>query len=176
MGMGEGDGGRHAGWSAWFDQNAAGLILFARQWTDTHADAEDVVQDVFVRFWRSGRQLDAASDPKAYLFASVKRAALDSRRGRLRRDRREAEAGRDRLADEPLFRSDAERDEWRVEVESALALLPGPQREVLVLKVWAGLTFPEVAAVVGVSPNTAASRYRYALEALRRRLAERALP
>jgi RNA polymerase sigma-70 factor (ECF subfamily) len=172
--MGEEGVGSGAVWSEWFDQNASALILFARQWTDSHADAEDVVQDVFVRFWRSGRgrQRVGADDPKAYLFASVKRAALDHRRGRLRRERREVEAGRDRKAVEPLFRSTAERDEWRAEVESALSRLPEPQREVLVLNIWGGLTFPQIAAVVGVSPNTAASRYRYALQALRRSLAE----
>lgn len=62
-------------WERWFDQHAATLVLFARQWTDCHADAEDVVQEAFVRFWKSGR--NRASDAKAYLFACVKRAALD---------------------------------------------------------------------------------------------------
>jgi len=161
-------------WESWFDATAPALVLFARQWTDSHADAEDVVQEAFVRFWRAGRH--AAEDPKAYLFASVKRAALDARRGRLRRRRREAEAGRDRRPNEPVFESALERDEWRAGVEAALATLPEGQREVLVLKVWGGLTFPQIAAVLGVPPNTAASRHRYALEALRRRLAEEAVP
>jgi RNA polymerase sigma-70 factor (ECF subfamily) len=163
-----------AGWEAWFAETGPALVLFARQWADSHADAEDLVQDAFVRFWRAGRQ--RAEDPKAYLFASVKRAAIDLRRGRLRRARHEAEAGRVRRPTEPLFDSPLERDEWRAGVEAALGRLPEGQREVLVLKLWGGLTFPQIAAVVGVGPNTAASRYRYALQAVRRQLAEEAVP
>jgi len=46
--------------------------------------------------------------------------------------------------------------------------LPAPQREVITLKVWGGLTFAEIAATLDIPPNTAASRYRYGLEELRR--------
>jgi RNA polymerase sigma-70 factor (ECF subfamily) len=166
------------GWDDWFDATAPALLLFARQWADSHADAEDVVQEAFVRFWRARRR--GVGDPKAYLFACVKRAALDARRARLRRQRREAEAGsgagRGGGPGEPLFDSPLERDEWRAGVESALARLPEAQREVLVLKVWGGLTFPQIGAALGVPPNTAASRHRYALLALRRQLAEEAVP
>lgn len=167
-------GGMDADWQAWFDATAPALVLFARQWVGSHADAEDVVQEAFVRFWRSGRHV--AEDPSAYLFASVKRAALDARRGRLRRERREADARQARPGDDSVFANDVERDEWRVEVEAALSRLPGPQREVLVMKVWGGLTFPRIAAALGIPANTAASRYRYALDALRQALAKEALP
>jgi DNA-directed RNA polymerase specialized sigma24 family protein len=50
---------------------------------------------------------------------------------------------------------------------AAVAALPEAQREVVALKIDAGLTFAEIAAVTGTSLNTAASRYRYALEKLR---------
>ena len=155
-------------WDAWFDANAPALILFARPWTASHSDAEDVVQEAFVRFWRVGRH--RAQDPKAYLFATVKRVALDSRRSELRRERRESEVVRNRAPNEPVFETTVERDEWRDGVEAALASLPESQREVLVLKVWGNLTFPQIAEVTGVSSNTAASRFRYGLEALRKAL------
>jgi RNA polymerase sigma-70 factor (ECF subfamily) len=41
---------------------------------------------------------------------------------------------------------------------------------VLALKIWGGLTFAQIAAQLGIPPYTAASRYRYALAALRRDL------
>lgn len=52
----------------------------------------------------------------------------------------------------------------------ALAHLAEEQREVIVLRFWHGLTFEEIAEVTHVSPNTAAGRYRYGMDHLRRRL------
>ena len=52
-------------------------------------------------------------------------------------------------------------------LEQALPTLPDEQREVLALKIDGGLTFAEIGALLGVGLNTAASRYRYALEKLR---------
>jgi RNA polymerase sigma-70 factor (ECF subfamily) len=48
--------------------------------------------------------------------------------------------------------------------------LPEEQREVLALKIWGEQTFEQIGASLGVPPNTAASRYRYALKTLRREL------
>ena len=56
------------------------------------------------------------------------------------------------------------------EIEAALQRLPAEQREVLVLKIWNELTFEQIAETLGIPPNTAASRYRYALAALRKEL------
>ena len=59
----------------------------------------------------------------------------------------------------------------RLAVESALRELPDEQREIIVLRVWGQMTFEEVAAALDISPNTAASRYRYGLAKLKERLA-----
>jgi RNA polymerase sigma-70 factor (ECF subfamily) len=56
-------------------------------------------------------------------------------------------------------------------VARALAEIPGEQREVAVLKVYGQLKFREIADTLGIPMNTAQSRYRYALAALRKRLA-----
>ena len=68
---------------------------------------------------------------------------------------------------EPAF--EIEDDEQRALV-AALDLLPAEQREVLTLKIWNELTFAEIASALGISQNTAASRYRYALAALKKNL------
>jgi RNA polymerase sigma-70 factor (ECF subfamily) len=57
--------------------------------------------------------------------------------------------------------------EQAARLERALENLPVEQREIITLKVDGGLTFAEIASVLGISANTAASRYRYALEKLR---------
>ena len=57
-------------------------------------------------------------------------------------------------------------DDWREQIQVAVKHLPPEQAEVVVLKIWEELTFAEIAEILGESPNTAASRYRYALEKL----------
>jgi RNA polymerase sigma-70 factor, ECF subfamily len=157
-------------WKIWFQHYGPKLLLCARQWTRSVADAEDVVQEAFVRYWRNQRELPG--EPMALLVTSVRRAAFDLARRDGRRAVREdrvaaadADVGR-----APLFVCALEIDERRKAIEDALHRLPDEQREVLVLKIWGELTFEQIAAELGVSPNTAASRYRYALGALRREM------
>ena len=157
-------------WSGWLDRHGPALLLLARQWAPSHADAEDVVQEAFVRFWRSR---DRARDPLAYLFACVKSSARDWVRGESRRERREIAASVPEV--EPAFAGPAEQAERRGAVEGALRELPEEQREVLVMKIWGELTFPQIGEALGIPANTAASRYRYALDKLRERLAEESI-
>ena len=172
-------------WQSWLARHGPGMLLLARQWAASPADAEDIVQEAFLRFWRSSERHDARSvagsvaDPVAYLFASVKHAAMDFQRGGRRRVRREeavAFARSETAGGGPMFSSPLEQAERRLAVEAALATLPEPQREVLVLKIWAGLTFPQIARALDVPPDTAASRYRYALEKLRTQLVQEVAP
>src|SRR5258707_15698558 len=78
-------------WAAWLDRHGAALVLLARQRVASRADAEDVVQEAFVRFWRSRHR---AADPTAYLYTCVQHCALNWQRGRQRRSRRAAGAAR----------------------------------------------------------------------------------
>lgn len=155
-------------WTEWFRQHGSKLLLCARHWTRSAADAEDVLQDAFVRFWRTQRSL-GSSDPIGLVLTSVRRAALDLARRDQRRLQRE-NAADDGAANEALFEPLAENDDRRVALESALQRLPREQREVLVMKIWGERTFEQIAQELGVSANTAASRYRYALAAMRKEL------
>jgi RNA polymerase sigma factor (sigma-70 family) len=154
----------HENWKSCFSEIGPGLLLFARQWTRSAADAEDIVQEAFVKFWRRNHRIDN----RALLYATVRSIALDFIRRNNRRARREAAVVAE--ADptvEPQF-------EWEHEAQSALVAavnsLPHDQREVLVLKIWNELTFVEIAGALGISQNTAASRYRYALANLKKSL------
>jgi RNA polymerase sigma factor (sigma-70 family) len=149
------------------DKHGAALLFVARQWVSAKSDAEDVVQEAFIRFWRAR---DRVADPVTFLFTCVRNCALDWQRERRRQIRREGSAARSER--EPMFTGSLEQDERRVAVEHALRRLPDEQREVLAMKIWGGLTFPQAAEALGISANTAASRYRYALAKLREQLAE----
>ncbi|MBV9656822.1 MAG: sigma-70 family RNA polymerase sigma factor [Verrucomicrobia bacterium] len=144
------------------------LLLFARQWAPLPADAEDIVQDAFVRCWRRHRER-AIANP-ALFFAAVRSSALDFLRRERRRRHREQTAGAEATTT-AFFENQTAGDAGRIAaLEAAMQTLPAAQREVLVLKVWGELTFAQIAEVLGIPPDTAASRARYALAALRKQL------
>lgn len=159
----------HESWNDWFQLYGAKLLLCARQWTRSAADAEDVVQEAFIRFWRHQRHLPG--EPMALLVTSVRRAAFDLARRDGRRTARE-ERALDPVGDEQVmsFQTSLEGEERRAALEDALQRVPPEQREVLVLKIWGELTFEQIGSELGISPHTIASRYRYALAALRQEL------
>src|SRR5437899_9485753 len=78
----------HEDWRICFSQLAPGLLLFARQWVHSAADAEDVVQEAFVKFWRRNHNIDN----RPLLYATVRSTALDLLRRNTRRARRESDA------------------------------------------------------------------------------------
>lgn len=148
-------------WQEWLARHRAALFLMARQYLATSQEAEDAVQEGFVRFWQRRAR---AADAVGYLFACVRTAALDLRRARLARERGAvfcvAPPG------VPPFFDATEGHERRAQVEFAIAELPEEQREVVVLKIWGELTFSQIGSALGIPVNTAASRYRYALARL----------
>jgi len=114
---------------------------------------------VFVALGRARSGLAAVRDLAGYLFAALRRAAAD------RSARRKAE--RRAVREAPPAPAPRAGPAAGARLERALAALPEEQREVLTMKIDGELTFEQIAAALGVSPNTAASRYRYALEKLR---------
>lgn len=152
----------HEDWKVCFSEFGPGLLLFARQWVRSPADAEDIVQEAFVKFWRRNHRIDN----RALLYATVRSIALDLIRRDSRRARREAEAFSD--TDQSIAPQFTLGDESQRALAAAVDRLPHEQREVLVMKIWNELTFAEIATALGISNNTAASRYRYALNALKK--------
>jgi RNA polymerase sigma-70 factor (ECF subfamily) len=145
-----------------YEQFAPPLYRAAARMLGSAADAEDAVQEVFVGLVRARERLYAVADLKAYLFAALRHAAwrlvqrrrrqaavsLDEDSARVQQHCTEEGGADDRLA-------------------RAVARLPIEQRQVLAMKIDGELTFQQIAAVLGINPNTAASRYRYALAKLR---------
>lgn len=149
--------------SRWFEGYGTLLVLYARQWLEA-GQAEDAVQDVFVRLISQPRPPECA---KAWLFRSVRNAAISRLRSRRRRHRR-----RQRLAEDlPRWFDPRPDDLLDAEaVQAALASLPAGQREAIVLRIWAGMTLRETADVTGQPISTVFSRYRAGLAALRQRM------
>ncbi|NOY82893.1 MAG: sigma-70 family RNA polymerase sigma factor [Kiritimatiellaeota bacterium] len=162
-------------WTEWFQEHGPGLLLYARQWTPSRTEAEEALQDGFVRFWRSRAARDGTGGVPSdtdlpRLFVAIKHAAFDRGRRRRRRHEREAAAAEQLYDRNGWFEATAPGAERARRIGQALGELPAEQREVIVMKIWGGLTFRQIGEALRIPQNTAASRYRYALAALRREL------
>ena len=146
-----------------YDQYAHALYRYALALVSSADDAEDAVQEVFVRIARETKRLKKVENLKAYLYTATKNAAYSILRSRKRRNETNEEIPD--LADEKLPIES-------IALQESFSLLPIEQREILVLKIYDELTFDEIARTIGVSINTAASRYRYGIDRLKRALEE----
>ena len=153
-----------------YDRFGPALYRYALMILARHDAAEDVVQQVFVALIRGARQLD---QPEHYLRRAVRNACYSRLRApglRLADPLGDSGAPLLELVPDPAVAGPSAED--RIALGAAIGQLPPEQREVLHLHVFEGMTFKEVGEATGESANTAASRYRYALERLRTLLSE----
>ena len=146
------------GWcESLYEAKASELIIYGRALGLSHGEAEDVLQETFVALLKLAER---PKQPEHYCVRTFRNRALNYHRSLWRRLTREWESLR--WFEGIPVESPAERHAIR-----ALADLPPEQREVIVLKIWHDYTFEEIGTMLGLSPNTAAGRYRYGLQKLR---------
>ncbi len=160
-------------WQVW--SRVVGLVgprslRYARFLTEHDADAEDVVQQSLTRLAASPALFRVVQHPWAYFLKIVRNEAI-----RFRMKHQRPSSISVNLLTELQFRSAIAIDPLEVAerqqmIQAALTELPVDQAEVVILKFWEGMTFQEIASVMGESPNTVASRYRYAIAKLARLL------
>ena len=148
---------------ALYDQYAPPVYHLLLAQTGDPDTASDLLQETFLALLDKGRGVRNVRSPRVYLLGVAHHLAS---RGRHRR-RREVP-----LEESDLGAAPSGAPLTTVQVQRALAALPPEQAEVVVLKVWHDLTFREIGEALNLSPDTAASRYRYALGKLRRLLGD----
>ena len=162
-----------------FDEHHRSVFAAAQRVLNDHAQAGDVVQDVFLRIWRRPEAFDPTrADLGTYLRLMARSRAIDliregQSRGRMT-DRFRVVVGEEapRTDDRPDLA--AERNDDRAAVRDALGELPVPQREALVLAYWGGLTAEEIARKERIPLGTAKSRIRLGLAKLRMEMSDAA--
>ena len=143
------------------DAHAAALVLYARQWC---ASPEDVVHEAFVKLTV---QKPPPEPALPWLYRVVRNGALTARRAEVRRRHHEREAA----ARQPAWFAPSEGTGLdSAAVTTALQGLPLEQREVLIAKVWGGLTFEQIAVLTGQSSSSTHRLYHAGLASLRERL------
>jgi RNA polymerase sigma factor (sigma-70 family) len=144
-----------------FDQHAAALELFASRWCSAPAD---VVQEAYLQLVRQRRAPDR---PVAWLYRVVKNGAISAARRDDRRQRTEQTAsGHARLR----FEADGESPLDAALAGRALEELADEKREVIIARIWGGLTFEEIGELAEISSSEAHRRYEAAMDGLRKRL------
>jgi RNA polymerase sigma-70 factor, ECF subfamily len=149
-----------------YDAHAQALFGYLLNFTRDEQDSRDALQEVFIKIARQPEVLSAARDERGFLIRLARNIAIDRMRRRGARDKHHAQYGAEQIS--PFARShDPDEAAFQTQLTAALGELPSEQREVVHLKLWTELTFEQIAATLEISPNTAASRYRYGLDKLR---------
>jgi RNA polymerase sigma-70 factor, ECF subfamily len=137
------------------------LVQFAFLRLHSTADAEDVVQEVFLQAYRDRERHKAVGNVCPFLYRMVANRCID-----LQRKRRRAAGPLEEAVAEPSA-GPVENNRQR-EIEAWLGRLPSRQAEVIRLRVYADLPFDAVAQSLGCSVPTVKSRFRYGIQKLRR--------
>jgi RNA polymerase sigma-70 factor, ECF subfamily len=163
----------HAEFAALVEEYADRLARSAfRQLGNLH-DAEDIVQDVFVRVFKGGRPGHAVSIG-AYLYRAVRFACTDRLRRRARTVLVHDQADFDHVATKgqgPLEAAEAAEEIRRV--DALLERLPEKQAEAIRLRVFDGLRLDEIAEILECPIDTVSSRLRYGFQKLRETMGRR---
>jgi len=152
-----------------YDDHAQAVFSFLLQFLRHDGDARDLLQELFVKLAQRPTLLDGVRAERAFLLRLAHNLAIDLIRRRGAREKSSAELA----ADTPLLfapTSDPDEQAFRDALTQALTELPQEQRTVMHLKLWEGLTFEQIAGLLQIPLNTAASRYRYGLDKMRERL------
>ena len=149
-----------------YDDHAQALFAFLLKLTRQEADTRDILQELFVKLAQRPELLAGVREERAFMLRLAHNLAIDLMRRRSTREKNYQELAAEHVA---LFSpaSDPDESAFRAALSRGLADLPPDQRGVVHLKVWEGFTFEAIARTLGIPLNTAASRYRYALDKLR---------
>ena len=156
-----------AGIAALYDRYGRLIFSMALRVVQDRGAAEEITQDVFLRCWRSlDRYQPSQGSLASWMLSITHNRAIDelrSRRGKSQRREISADHMQLLTADEPAIDDALLRGEIRV----ALAALPQPQREVIIVIFWGGLTRHEAAAQLSLPLGTVCTRLRLGMDKLR---------
>ena len=140
------------------------LFRFAYMRVGRRADAEDIVQDVFLKLFRSSESLKSVRNVKHYLIRSISNACKDFHR------RKQDILPLEKAEREMVSDDDLKMYEEYLRITVLARTLPQEQREVLYMKCIDGLKFREISDILDIPEATVKSRYRYAIQAIQKQL------
>ncbi len=153
-----------------WDGHSRVLYAYLLRLTKSEADAADFLQDVFCRLGRQPELVERLSaEPRGYLLRLAHNVVVDHARRAQTKERIFEKITAARVGEFAVV-EDPDEALLRRELLAALEDLPDEQRVVVHARLWKMRTLDEIARELGVSINTAASRYRYGIDKMRTRL------
>ena len=140
------------------------LFRFAYMRVGRRADAEDIVQDVFLKLFRSSESLSSVRNVRHYLIRSISNACKDFHR------RKQDILPLEKAEREMVSDDDLKMHEELLRFMALARTLPPEQRYVLYMKCIDGLKFREISDILDIPEATVKSRYRYAIQAIQKQL------
>ena len=166
--------GSDAALSALIRRHATPLLTFLQRMIGDRQRAEDLFQEVFLAVWTHRHQYRYPGRFRSWLFGIAwNQCRVEFRRGRLPTVTLADQPALDPPADGPSPAQAAIADETAALVAGAVAALPAQQRTVVVLRIWNGLPYGEIADILGLQTVTVRSHMLHALAAMRRQLQPR---
>ena len=159
--------GDKASFNYFFDYYYSGLCVYAKQYTGDLSTAEEVVQDVFVRFWEKRQSIGIENSVRVYLFKAVYNQCMNLLKHK-KVERNYLEQNRTELYEEQwgLFNE----SELRQILDQAISKLPDRCREIFELSRFENLKNKEIAKKLGITEKTVENQITKALKILRNEL------
>jgi RNA polymerase sigma-70 factor (ECF subfamily) len=161
-----------AGFEQLFRQYYPALVTYLVREFRLTDNAEDLVQTVFSQVWAKRDRFNPEQGVSPYLYAAARHAALNYLRDNKRYDTHDDYTIEDELDNIPAAEQDAvsvlEHKDLEDAVYAAVESLPPRAREIWALHRDHGLTYPEIAATLGISINTVKTQIGRSLTVLRK--------
>ena len=156
--------GDERAFDALFRHYSPAVYRFAYSYLKSGPEAEEIVQDCFLKIWENRQQLHDDVPLKGYLFTTAYHTILNQ----LRRRQHHLRFQTHQASHEPAPVSNgAEYAELESLYRAAIERLPPKRREIFVLSRQQGLTYPEIAARLNLSVKTVEAQMGQALKFLR---------
>ncbi|MFT4753419.1 MAG: RNA polymerase sigma-70 factor (family 1) [Salibacteraceae bacterium] len=148
-----------------FKESYAMFCLFANGFTNDPDDAEEIVQNTFVKFWESRKTLVIGDNPKAYLFTMIRNACLNQKKHISIRE--EYKVHNERELTDSQFNAEDDTLLLQDKIQIAIQKMPSQRKKIFEMSKFEGLKYREIAENLNISIKTVENHMGSAMKDMR---------
>ncbi|TAJ11747.1 RNA polymerase sigma-70 factor [Marinilabiliaceae bacterium JC017] len=146
-------------------------VLFAEKLLGNRMDAEEIVQELFIKFWEKQNFKDVSGSIKSFLFKSIFNACIDFQRKASTKRNHNTQPVEDKSASED-FKDLVLEQEIENAINAAINELPEKRREIFLLSREKGMSYAEIARELSLSAKTVETQMSRSLKQLKEKLSD----